>query len=203
MIVCLYARVTTKDKGQTPENQLLKLKEYCRSKEWEYREHKDYASGTKKDCLGLKSIMTDLDHLGGILAIRLDGFGRSLQNLPENLNQIRSQGKFFESIDQGFRISEKKDPMNEFMLAVLGSAVEFERDLISERVRDGMARARNENKKIGRPVILQKRGVYASLLMELKREGKSIMKIFWLVAIKNLLIKTNHGSKVGDKIIKT
>ena len=41
--------------------------------------------------------------------------------------------------------------MNDFMLATLGAAAEFERELISERVRDGMARARNENKKIGRP----------------------------------------------------
>ena len=67
----------------------------------------------------------------------------------ENLNIIRSKGKFFEAIDQGLRISEKKDPMNDFMLAILGAAAEFERELISERVRDGMARARNENKKIG------------------------------------------------------
>jgi DNA invertase Pin-like site-specific DNA recombinase len=190
MIVGLYARVSTKDKEQNPENQLLRLREYCRARDWEYKEYVDFASGAKKDRPGLKSIMADLDHLDGILVLRLDRFGRSLQNLLENLNIIRSKGKFFEAIDQGLKISEKKDPMNDFMLAILGAAAEFERELISERVRDGMARARNENKKIGRPVIIEKRGVDVSLLMELKKEGRSIREISQLVGIKR---STVHG----------
>ena len=190
MIVGLYARVSTKDKEQNPENQLLRLREYCRARDWEYKEYVDFASGAKKDRPGLKSIMADLDHLDGILVLRLDRFGRSLQNLLENLNIIRSKGKFFEAIDQGLKISEKKDPMNDFMLAILGAAAEFERELISERVRDGMARARNENKKIGRPVIIEKRGIDVSLLMELKKEGRSIREISQLVGIKR---STVHG----------
>ena len=84
MIVGLYARVSTKDKEQNPENQLIRLREYCKSRNWEYREHVDFASGAKKDRPGLKSIMNDLDHLDGILVLRLDRFGRSLQNLPVN-----------------------------------------------------------------------------------------------------------------------
>ena len=151
MIVGLYARVSTKDKEQNPENQLLRLREYCKAREWDYKEYIDFASGAKKDRPGLKSIMADLDHLDGILVLRLDRFGRSLQNLLENLNIIRSKGKFFETVDPGLKISEKKDPMNDFMLVILGAAAEFDQELISERVRDGMAGARNENKKIGRP----------------------------------------------------
>ena len=93
-------------------------------------------------------------------------------------------------MDQGLNISEKKDPMNDFMLAILGAAAEFERELISERVRDGMARARNENKKIGRPVVMEQKGVDSSRLVELKREGKSIREISQLVGIKR---STLHG----------
>ena len=190
MIVGLYARVSTKDREQNPENQLLRLREYCKIKGWDYREYVDHASGAKKDRPGLRSIMSDLDNLDGILVLRLDRFGRSLQNLLENLNVIRSRGKFFEAVDQGLKISEKKDPMNDFMLAILGAAAEFERELISERVRDGMARARNENKKIGRPVVLEQKGVNSSRLLELKREGKSIREISQLVGIKR---STVHG----------
>ena len=62
--------------------------------------------------------------------------------------------------------------------------------MISERARDGMARARNENKKIGRPIVLEKRGVDASFIMELKREGRSIREISQLVGIKR---STVHG----------
>ena len=52
--------------------------------------------------------MSDMDNIDGILALRLDRFGRSLQNLLENLNVIRSKGKFFEAVDQGLKISEKR-----------------------------------------------------------------------------------------------
>ena len=190
MIVGLYARVSTKDKEQNPENQLIRLREYCKTRGWEFKEYVDYASGAKKDRPGLKSIMNDLNQLDGILVLRLDRFGRSLQNLLENLNVIRSNGKVFEAIDQGLKISEKKDPMNDFMLAILGAAAEFERELISERVRDGMARARNENKKIGRPEILEKRGIDASRIIELRESGKSIREISQLVGIKR---STVHG----------
>ena len=150
MKIGLYARVSTRDKEQNPENQLIRLRQYCESKGWAYREYQDHASGAKRDRPGLKSIMQDLDSIDGILVLRLDRFGRSLQDLLENLNIIRGKGKFFEAIDQGLKISEKKDPMNDFMLAILGAAAEFERELISERVKDGMARARKEGKLVGR-----------------------------------------------------
>ena len=176
MRVGLYARVSTKDKEQNPENQLIKLRQYCKAKDWNFKEYTDHASGAKKDRPGLKSIMSDLDHLDGILVLRLDRFGRSLQNLLDNLNQIRSQGKFFEAIDQGLRISEKKDPMNDFMLAILGAAAEFERELISERVKDGMERARRQGKLIGRGMGKKSKKM-ESRILDLKAKGESIRMI--------------------------
>ena len=81
-------------------------------------------------------------------------------------------------------------PINDFMLAILGAATEFERELILERVRDGMARARNENKKIGRPVVLGKKGIDLSKIFALKESEKSIREISQLVGIKR---STVHG----------
>ena len=176
MLVDLYARVSTKDKEQNPENQLIRLREYCKSRNWDYREYVDFASGAKKDRPGLKSIMNELDHLDGILVLRLDRFGRSLQNLLESLNLIRSQGKFFEAIDQGLKISEKKDPMNDFMLAILGAAAEFERELISERVRDGLARAKRDGVKLGKRTS-DKTKAQSRRVIELNKEYHSIGKI--------------------------
>ncbi len=176
MIVGLYARVSTKDKEQNPENQLIRLREYCKSRNWDYREYVDFASGAKKDRPGLKSIMNDLDHLDGILVLRLDRFGRSLQNLLESLNLIRSQGKFFEAIDQGLKISEKKDPMNDFMLAILGAAAEFERELISERVRDGLARAKRDGVKLGKRTS-DKTKAQSRRVIDLNKQGLSIREI--------------------------
>lgn len=115
-------------------------------------EYLDFASGAKKDRPGLKSIMNDLDNLDSVLVLGLDRFVRSLQNLLENLKSIRSKGKFFEAVDQSLKIYEKEDPMNDFMLAILGTAAEFERELISERVKDEMAKAKKEGTRLGKRV---------------------------------------------------
>ena len=140
--------------------------------------------GLKKDWLALNRIFNDLDALDGIITLGIDRFGRSAMQLAMNVRKLKDKGKFFEAIDQGLKISEKKGPMNDFMLAILGAAAEFERELISERVRDGMARARNENKRIGRPEILTKRGIDPSRIIQLRDSGKSIREISQLVGIK-------------------
>ena len=176
MKVALYARVSTKDKDQNPENQLLRLREYCKVKGWKYEEYIDYASGSKMDREGLHMLMDDLMEYDGILVLRLDRFGRSLRNLLDLLDRIRKKGKFFEAIDQGLRISEKKDPMSDFMLSILGAAAEFERELISERVRDGMDRAKREGEMIGRgPSEKTKR--MEKRILELRSQGESIRMI--------------------------
>lgn len=190
VLVGLYARVSTKDKDQNPENQLRKLRDYCISRGWEWKEYKDYASGAKKERPDLNRLMNDIDNLDGVLVLRLDRFGRSLQNLLDYLKVIRSKGKFFEAIDQGLKISEKKDPMNDFMFAILGAAAEFERELISERVRDGISRARSEGKKLGRPAIVEKRKIDPSEILRLREEGKSIREISQILGIKR---STLHG----------
>lgn len=61
---------------------------------------------------------------------------------------------------------------------------------ISERVNDGMAKARNENKKIGRPEILEKKGIEPSRIIKMRESGKSVREISQLVGIKR---STVHG----------
>ena len=175
-LVALYARVSTKDKEQNPENQLIKLREYCKARNYSYNEYTDHASGSKKDRPGLLDLMEHLDQYNGILVIRLDRFGRSLKDLLSLLDTIRNQGKFFEAIDQGLRISEKKDPMNDFMLSILGAAAQLERELISERVKDGMARARKEGKLVGRGKS-DKTKKMEKRILELKEAGETIRMI--------------------------
>ncbi len=175
-VVALYARVSTKDKEQNPENQLIKLREYCKARNYSSKEYTDHASGSKKDRPGLIDLMSNLDKYDGILVLRLDRFGRSLRDLLSLLDKIRSQGKFFEAIDQGLRISEKKDPMNDFMLSILGAAAQFERELISERVKDGMARARKEGKLVGRGQSSKTKKMEKRIL-ELREAGETIRMI--------------------------
>ena len=174
--VALYARVSTKDKDQNPESQLIRLREYCKARNYSYKEYTDHASGAKRDRPGLLDLMVNIDKFDGILVLRLDRFGRSLRDLLSLLDKIKSQGKFFEAIDQGLRISDQKDPMNDFMLSILGAAAQFERELISERVKDGMARARKEGKLIGRGRA-DKTKKMEKRIIELRTQGESIRMI--------------------------
>ena len=75
------------------------------------------------------------------------------------------------------------------MLAILGAAAEFERELISERLRDGMARARKENKKIRKSVVMEQKGIKISDRLNLKNEGKSIREISQALKIKRSTVQ--------------
>ncbi len=75
------------------------------------------------------------------------------------------------------------------MLAILGAAAEFERELISERLRDGMARARKENKKIRKSVVMEQKGIKISDRLNLKNEGKSIREISQILKIKRSTVQ--------------
>ena len=66
--------------------------------------------------------------------------------------------------------------MNDFMLAILGAAAEFERELISERVKDGMARAKREGKMIGRGRSKRSKDMEKRIL-QLANQGESIRMI--------------------------
>ncbi len=184
--VALYARVSTKDKDQTPENQFRRLREYCTMKNWDYTEYNDFASGSKSDRPGLKLLLEDYQEYDGVLVLRIDRFGRSLQHLILNLEFLQKKGKFFEAIDQGIRISEKRDPTNNFLFSILGAAAEYERELISERVRDGIYRAKGKDpqKKVnGRKSLQERFGDRFPKIYELRDQGKTIREISQLVGI--------------------
>lgn len=159
--VGIYARVSSKLKEgenpdnarQNPENQLLKLREYCKVKDWEYVEYVDYASGIKANRPQFKKLMADLQGYDGIIAVRIDRVGRSTQHLIDFLRLVKEQRKFFEATEQGIRIDGKKnDIMSDLLFRILSAVAEFERELIRERVLDGLERMRLKGSRSGRAI---------------------------------------------------
>lgn len=184
MRVALYARVSTKDREQDPENQLMRLRDYCRLRGWDFIEFVDHASGAKTDRPALNELMCKLSMFDGILVLRLDRFGRSVSDLTLKIRQIRDMGLFFEAVDQGLRISgDERDAVSGLMYNVLASVAEFERELISDRVRDGIARARRQGKRLGRRPVAEQRGVSIEQVFALRDSGKSIREISQAVGI--------------------
>lgn len=184
MRVGLYARVSTRDKGQDPENQLMRLREYCKVRGWDYAEYIDRASGADSSRPELNRLMIDVPFLDGIVVLRLDRFGRSVSDLTARLKDIHSRGKFFEALDQGLRISgDRKDAVSGLMFNMLAAVAEFERELISDRVRDGIERARRQGKRLGRIPVVEQRGVEKEKIYNLSDQGRSIREIAQAVGI--------------------
>ena len=84
------------------------------------------------------------------MAWSVDRLGRSLQNLVGFLSEIHALGIDLFLHQQGL---DTTTPAGKAMFQMMGVFAEFERAMIQERVRAGLARARSEGKRLGRPPI--------------------------------------------------
>ena len=172
--VALYARVSTLDKGQDPETQLVQLRGYAQARNFEViTEFIDYASGTTEDRTQYKLMMAAAKKrkIDVVLVWRYDRFARSTQALVNALKEFQSLGIDFISYQENI---DTTTPTGELIFHVMASLAQFESSLISQRVKAGMARAKSQGKLISRPKIsIQKQ----QELFELQKMGLSMNKI--------------------------
>ena len=83
-----------------------------------------------------------------VLVWKFDRFARSLKHLIDSLEEFRALGIDFISYTEGV---DTTTPSGQLLFHVVGAVAQFERDLIAERVRAGLAHARALGKHIGRP----------------------------------------------------
>jgi len=149
--VALYARVSTSDKGQDTALQLNPLREYCKAREWSLvSEYIDVGqSGSKDRRPQLDRLMDDARkrRIDCIIVWKLDRWGRSLKHLINSLSDLQNLGISFVSYQENIDLST---PSGKMMFHVVGAMAEFERSLIQERVRAGMALAKLRGVQIGR-----------------------------------------------------
>jgi len=148
----IYSRVSTKD--QNVETQLLQLKDYCGKNSFEvYKEYNDIGvSGSKNSRPQLDQMLKDIRQgmFDIVIIYKLDRLGRSLKHLLDMLSEFRN--KKIRLISVSDNIDTKDDnPMSRAFWQMLGVFAEFERELIRERVLAGLARAKKEGKRLGRP----------------------------------------------------
>lgn len=103
--------------------------------------------------------------IDAVLVWKLDRFGRSLADLITNLNELRELGVVFVSITEALDFST---PSGRAMAGMLSTFAEFERDMIRECVKAGIANAREKGKPHGRPASAAKK---LNEILELKSEG--------------------------------
>ena len=172
--VAIYARVSTVDKGQDPETQLHALREYAARRGFgPAGEYIDYASGTRDDRPQYQALLAAARkrQIEVVLVWRYDRFARSTQALVHALHEFHRLGVDFISYQENI---DTTTPQGELIFTVMASLAQFERALISERVKAGMARAKAQGKRISRAPIPRR---VQGRIADLYRQGVSIHQI--------------------------
>jgi len=173
MKVALYARVSKSDESQNPENQLIRLRSYAQERGWEvFGEYVDKASGADDHRPELDRMMADARarRFSLVLCVKVDRLARSVSNLYALLSEFDARGVKFECIDQSITTNT---PTGKLLLSILGGVAEFERELIRDRTKAGLARAKAQGKRLGRP----RKRVNMERAHELRSQGLGYRKI--------------------------
>lgn len=139
-----YARVSTVDQDLAPQLDIL----HARGCEPVYFEH---ASGKTADRPELANAMKALRAGDTLVVWRLDRLGRSLPDLVATINELAQRGIAFESITETI---DTTTAAGKLVFNIFASLAEFERHLISERTRAGLAAGRARGRMGGRPPAL-------------------------------------------------
>lgn len=139
-----YARVSTADQDPALQHDALAAAG-CK------RVFEDRASGARADRVGLQSAL-DYVREGDVLVVwKLDRLGRSLPHLIETVTSLAGHGVGFRSITEAI---DTTTPGGRLVFHLFGALGQFERDLIQERTRAGLAAATARGRKGGRkPVV--------------------------------------------------
>jgi DNA invertase Pin-like site-specific DNA recombinase len=148
--LAIYARVSTTD--QTCENQLEELRQYAAARGWTVtREYVDTGvSGSKERRPALDELTADAQRrrFDAVLVWALDRLGRNLRHLVTLIDGWQACGIAFVSLREGL---DATTPAGRLQLHILAALAEFERARIQERIRSGIARARRNGTRLGRP----------------------------------------------------
>jgi DNA invertase Pin-like site-specific DNA recombinase len=150
----LYARVSTGEDRQDPETQLRHLREYADRRGFAVAgEYVDTGSGRSgADRPQYQQLREDARRraFDVVLVWRYDRFARSTQALIGALKEFEALGVDFISHQEQI---DTTTPQGEMVFGFMASLAQFESSLISERVKAGMQRAKEEGKHVGRPPI--------------------------------------------------
>jgi putative DNA-invertase from lambdoid prophage Rac len=186
--VGLYARVSTLDQ-QTLPMQIRALRAYTRHQGWTIvLQIKDVGSGTserlQRELLLKAARRRELDT---ILVWRLDRWGRSLADLVITLKELTELGVGFISLTEALDLTTSTGRALAGLLAVFA---EFERDILRERVKAGIAQARREGRPHGRPPTA-------------RRKRKQIKRLYARGVSKSAIARKLHISRTSVRRILT
>lgn len=157
MKLAIYARVSTNDQDAT--KQVDYLKEWCQNNNHEiYKIYTDIISGSTSSRPEFNNMLEDMRHyhFRGIVVTKLDRIGRSLQHLLSLFDEFIRKKVEFIAVTQNIDTSTAAGKLQ---LQIMGAFAEFERNIISERTKEGLRNAKNVGKRGKDKKQRRKRGV--------------------------------------------
>jgi DNA invertase Pin-like site-specific DNA recombinase len=175
MRVAIYARVSTKDKGQDTENQLAQLRVFASTQNWQItREYVDRETGTKSDREQFQQMFADASKrkFDLLLFWSLDRLSREgvLETL-QHLSRLTSNGIGYKSFTEQY--FDSCGIFKDAVISILATIAKQERVRLSERTKAGLAIARSKGRQIGRPRL----NVHSSEITRLRSSGLSLRAI--------------------------
>jgi len=159
----LYARVSTNDQ-QTLPMQSRAMREYAARRRWTIAiQIKEIGSSASlRESMMEAARRREID---AVLVWRLDRWGRSVTDLLATLQELDHLGVRFVSLTEALDLTT---PAGRAMAGLLAIFAEFEREILRERTRAGLANARGKGKQLGRPMTA---GLQATEIRKLYRAG--------------------------------
>jgi DNA invertase Pin-like site-specific DNA recombinase len=178
--VAIYARVSTKDKGQEVENQLRQLREFSSLQGWAVCcEFVDHETGSTNDRTAFQTMFKDASQrkFDVLLFWALDRHSREgvLETL-QHLNRLTSYGVGYRSLTEQY--FDSCGIFKDAVIAIIATVAKQERVRIFQRVRAGLEVARAKGKRIGRPAKTHlDRDARRSICEAHKRGGMSLRQL--------------------------
>ena len=188
--VGLYARVSTNDQ-QTIPLQIRALREYAGRRGWRIvLQVKEIGSGAsrweRREKLLEAARRREIDV---VIVWRLDRWGRSVADLVATLQELNHLGVGFVSLTEALDLTT---PSGRAMAGMLAVFAEFEHEILRERVRAGLAQARQKGKRLGRPQTAARN---AGQIRKLHRHGISKAEIARRLAIGRTSVRRILAAK--------
>jgi DNA invertase Pin-like site-specific DNA recombinase len=183
--IALYARVSTTD--QHPEVQLNALRAYAGARSLEVAEvYVDVGvSGAKAKRPALDRLRADAmrRRFDIVAVVKLDRLARSVHHLTTLGQEFEALGVDLVVLDQAI---DTTTPSGKLLFHVLGSIAEFERDLIRERTRAGLAAAKRRGKTLGRPRVISDEA--SARIRRLHQAGRSLRQIAEVLGVSKTAV---------------
>jgi len=173
MKIAIYTRVSTQD--QSVDMQITDLRRYCDQRSLEvYKEYSDQGiSGVKDKRPALDELMDDAKKkkFDAVLCWRFDRFARSTKHLITALEEFRHLNIDFISYQENIDTSSL---LGKAMFTIVSAIAELERNILLERVRAGLKRAKENGRILGRPKRLD---LDVKELQKMREKGLSFRQI--------------------------